>query len=202
MRAATEIAAKPAGIPGGPGALRTGSGGRHAGAKGIRRRREWNFEPSALHASLAPEGAPGAGSDQGAQGGRCAQYADVYEKAGGGARWKSCCSRRWTMQIILSAEKGHRRRGGQSVREERDGQRWAAHEAHSSRAAGTGLPLRAAHFAHRAGIGRARQGRNRPGGSCPERRTTTGARVKRRAPAAKAKKAAGKSGKKKVAAKK
>ena len=43
MRAATEVAAKPAGIPGGPGlALRRQRRRRHKG------RREWNFEPKCV----------------------------------------------------------------------------------------------------------------------------------------------------------
>ena len=49
---------------------------------------------------------------------------------------------------FLSARKESRRGDRQPVREERDRQRRAAHEAHSSGAAGTRLPLSAAHCAH------------------------------------------------------
>ena len=60
---------------------------------------------------------------------------------------------------FLSDREGSGRRDRQSVREERDRQRRAAHEAHSSGAAGTCVPLPAAHCAYRVDSGGAREER-------------------------------------------
>ena len=68
MRAATEAAARPAGVPGGPGApvrRHACSSGRLA-PKAVKETREHGISSgSTLHARLAAEGAAGAGPDQG-----------------------------------------------------------------------------------------------------------------------------------------
>ena len=64
MRAATETAAKPAGIPGGPGASAPAAGGSGSpGAKGIKETQDGISSSSTVHARLAAKGSPGVGSN-------------------------------------------------------------------------------------------------------------------------------------------
>src|SRR5260370_42181895 len=73
MKAATEVAAKPAGVPGGPGD-KTPSATPEPKAQGTGGRDDGISSKSQLHARLAAEGAAGGGADQRAARGSCAVY--------------------------------------------------------------------------------------------------------------------------------
>ncbi len=112
-----------------------------------------------LHARLAAEGTPGAGPDQGPRGGRRAATRCCSPRSG----WRPTVEKllRSAMENANLPEhrEESRRRCRPAVREERGGQRRSAHEAHSSGADGTGVPVRAAHRAHRDRAGGAEQER-------------------------------------------
>src|SRR5208283_3282198 len=130
---------------GNPGRSRGDYSGGSAGgaAEGIKGDANGTSSGNALLASLAAEGAPGAGIDQGPQGGRGAKHAAIHQEARGGACREAVAVGAGQCELSQCREES-RYRARQFVCEKRDCERRAANEAHSSGTAGQGVPLSAA----------------------------------------------------------
>src|SRR5262249_10194938 len=92
------------------------------------------------------ESTPGAGPDQGPEGGRRAQHAAVHEEARGFDREQTAAVGHRQRELPEHG-KGTRCRSRPALCEERGGERWTADEAHSASADGTRVPLCAAYLA-------------------------------------------------------